>query len=294
MASLSSIIKYLTFLTIKYYGVFTNYSEEGVKLSTLEYIDGKVNAIFYHNNGNKQAEGQYTNKLKENEWVFYDFNGILLSKEQYENGLLNGSSITFFKDGKVAQIDSLIHGKLNGIQIKYYEDGSIRVKAGYLNGEFEGTYREFYPDGKFKTAGEHVNGSQSGKWLFYNEDGTTNIRERYINGKADSTEYVNGEFQFFYKKSPDILKEVCRFKNGLKEGPYIEFYELGEWKYKTVTYENTATPQRPTEQVRYFDGEVIKSKGSYHLGKLHGEINYFDEKGVLVETVKYNNGTITN
>ncbi len=272
-------------------GTFTNYDNQGKLISTLNYDSlPYVKATFFHLNEKKQATGFYLKKQKEGLWKFYNTSENLIGEEQYQKGLKHGRSVLYYRSGQIAQIDTFQMGLRNGIERKFFENGKKKLEAYFEDDEHQGKYREYYSNGLPKVAGNHINALQEGKWIFYNEDGSTRLREYYIKGKREREEKVNGEFKFYYEKSPEILKEVCRYKDGLKHGPFIQFYETGGFKIGQTTIK-TPEGEMP-QQERYFEGEKVKQKGTYVKGKLHGEVRYFNEKGQLESVVHYKNGVV--
>ncbi len=271
-------------------GIFMNYDKTGKLISKLDYQEQGVQAIFYHANEQKKATGSYLNKLKEGQWLYFNPTGDKISEESFERGKKNGPSITYYNDGQIAQIDTFDYDVQTGTQIKYFKSGKIKQSIGFVDGIQEGKYREYYSNGNYKTAGIHSNGLQEGKWIFYNEDGSTHVREQYSKGTRISQEKVNGEFKTYYEDKPDILKEVCKYKDGKKEGSFIEFYKVGGYQLIDKTFQANPMAEPTVEKVRVFVGEQIKSKGLYKNGLRHGTIKNYNKQGELVSEETYNKG----
>lgn len=282
-----------TFKAGKPIGVFHNYDEEGNKRSSIKYTEkDTVGVTFFHMNGKKQGTGNYLNKKKEGKWVFFDQQGKMISKEYYIKGVKEGVSYLFYDKGNIAQVDTFVTGKKDGLQTRYFTDGKKKSEILFDHDQYHGKYIEYFPNGGFKVIGKYFEGKADGSWVYYHEDGEVHFKEEYSLGKRISMQKMNGEFKEYYEDNNDILKEVVVYKNGMKNGPFIEYYKTGEWKYKTVSYDPITEPGRPDEEVRYFDGEKIKRKGVYQNDKLHGDVRYYKESGEIEKIEKYENGVL--
>ncbi len=274
-------------------GKFINFSEEGLKISELLYKENDtVHAVFFNINGNKTGEGLYINKLKDGDWSFYGNNEVLLKKEHYVKGLREGVSFLYHENKQIAQVDTFLNDKIHGLQLKYYPSGQKRSEIMFSNGENSGKYIEYFPNGGFKSIGKYFDGLAEGNWAYYNEEGEINVKEQYSRGKRTSSVIFNGEVKEYYKNSDEILKSVYLFKNGKKNGPFIEFYNAGGWKYQDIEYDQMKEPGRPAEKVRVFVGEKIKKKGTYKNGLLNGNVRYYNEVGEVEKTEVYELGKL--
>ena len=93
-----------------------NYSD-----SSFETVEGKY--TMWHENGNRQEEGYYT------------------------NGTLNGTVIKWHPGGQKAQELNFLNGKADGKYIKWYENGNKKDEGYYKNGELNGTVIVWLPNG---------------------------------------------------------------------------------------------------------------------------------------------------
>lgn len=281
-----------TFKNDKPIGSFTFYYPSKAIQSKIEYDQNRNSAvaIFFHDNGQKKADGAYLNQQKNGRWVYYNSLGTMISEEQYIQGKKEGLAVNYFPDGKKAALDSFHLDQRQGICIKYYDNGQKRIEANYEEDMTEGRYIEYFMDGKIKAQGKYLDGVKSGTWEYFHESGEKHYKELYTNGKRTELIKWNGVFEEFYPGEVEILKERVQYKDGKKHGAFVEFYPIGEWKFKTVSADQSGLPGAQDEVVRYFDGEKVKREGSYWQDVLDGEVYLFDEQGNQTQVEKYQKG----
>ncbi len=285
----------------KYEGEFKNnlpqgkfiyyYPNQKIK-SVVYYSNNGLNAsaTYFYEQGNKKAEGRYVHQKKDSMWIYYNDSEVIIMTEQYNDGNKHGVCKVFYSSGKLAEIDSFKLNVKHGMCMKFFENGNKKVECEYKEDYPDGRYIEYYSDGKFKAIGKYLNGLKSGKWDYYNEEGEIHFKESYNLGDRVELFKVNGEFEEYYNNPEEILKEKVNYKAGKKHGPFVEYYEIGEWKLKPVTYNQELFSDTKEEMVKYFDGQKIKRRGNYLNDLLEGEIEYFDEQGDLQKVEIYKNG----
>ena len=69
--------------------------------------DGKKNGawIYYYENGQIEAKGNYKNSKKQGEWIFNFENGKIQSKVTLIDGIVDGEWIFYYKNGKISHIN---------------------------------------------------------------------------------------------------------------------------------------------------------------------------------------------
>lgn len=289
---------------IKYEGTFKDnkptgkfvfyYADKKVK-SEVNYAPNGLDAdvLVFYESGKKKAQGKYLNQKKHLTWQYFNADGELASQESYKNGLKEGVSKIFFPSGKLAEVDSFKQDLRYGQSVKYYSTGLKRVECSYIDDEAEGRYIEYYEDGKFKAIGKYLDGLKTGTWEYFFEDGTSHFKEIYDKGNRLEMTKLNGEFEEYYPGEVEILKERVTYKNGKKNGPFSEYYELGEWKFKTVSPNQDQFPGGQDEVYRYFDGQKLKREGQYVNDVLDGKVYNYNENGNKTTIDVYQNGIKT-
>lgn len=285
--------------TVRYIGTFKNdipvdtlkrFDEDGYIQARLIYRKGDPKVadaeIFYTENGGLMAEGKYVNQQRDSVWLFYDGGGRLVSRENYHNGKRNGQTVIYYPNGSVSEKITYVNGIKDGLWEQYFEDGTPKLKATVENGvEYKGVYVSYYPDGTKMDSGRYENGLKESSWYHFNEDGSIRTIVVYRGGNPGEEYPQNGVFTEYYPD--DIKRSEYTYKNGKKNGPFREYYNLGHWVTETETdkYGNTYPVQR-------LHGTQVKREGQYKDGKLNGEVITWSEKGKMIKKERYANGEL--
>ncbi len=276
----------VTFVDDQPTGTMTRYYEEGGTQAIVNYgKKGKAKAqLFYPDTFGLMAEGNYQNQLKDSVWLFYTPGGNLSSREGYIKGKKNGQAIVYYPDGSVSEKSIYLDDERHGMWEQFYQNGNPKLTANVVNGiGYEGEYVSYYPNGSKMLKGKYLEGKKTSSWYHFNENGSIEIIYVYRFGKVTEEHPKNGKFEGYY---PDDLKEYeYTYKNGLKEGPFVEYYRLGEW----VTEESLDEfgNKRPVQKLH---GVQIKRQGKFKNDKLHGEVKTYSEKGKLTSAITYKEG----
>lgn len=172
-----------TFKDDKPVGTVTRYNENGKKSSELTYgANGRVDAIYYHDNGRIASKGAYINKIRIGEWCYYDEDKRIVARENFKDGKLNGTVFTYYENGQVSDESNYTEGVLNGPWIQYFQNGKRRLDARYVNGVLNGRYRFWDDGGSLSVDGQYNMGVQIGDWKIYeDENGKTFFVMEYDN-----------------------------------------------------------------------------------------------------------------
>ena len=272
-------------------GEFFHWDEDGLVTSKQVFAaDGKNSrAQHYHPNGKLMAAGNYVGQAKDSLWNYFDEAGLLRKVERYRAGALHGDEVSYFPDGKEAERTSYQSNRKHGAWRQWYSDGTVKAEGNYVNGEPEGRMTWYYPSGKKEIEGSTVNGVKDGTWFYWNEDGSIQLQMVFAKGEMVKAKKENGVFKDYYED--EQLKEEMTWKSGQLHGPFTEWYNNGTWVDKPMT----PTPEGvfAGEQQRELKGQTKKREGTYVNGQLHGAVKHYDEKGALVRTEQYTNGTLT-
>ncbi len=277
-----------SFVNDKPNGLFKYYFPSGkIKAITTYSNEGqKARALLFDEKGNKIAEGIYINEKKDSIWNYYNPEHVLISQESYLNCIKDGLWKIYYEDGKLFEETSWKAGVKNGIWKQYFKSGNPKTDASYKAGELDGVMKLFQPDGKLEMSGTYVNAMREGAWIYYLPSGEIKNRELYSKGTLLNQELMNGVFTDKYDN--DILKSSYTYKDGKKNGEFIEYYRAGQWKKRL----KPADGEFAEEEEEYFEGQKIQRKGIFVNDKLDGKISTFNLDGKLDKTEEYSNGML--
>lgn len=249
-------------------------------------------AILFNSDGLKEAEGLYIDKKKDSLWVYYDSNGIKLSEETYSRGIKNGEWRQYYPGGKLLRVEFWTNDKKEGKWLMYYENGKIQQEVNYKNGLLHGDFLVFDSEGNPSLEGKYKEDQPSGNWFYYQGKGQIKYIEQYKDGKRISRKMQNGTEELTYPNG--IPQSVYHYKNGKKNGSFVEYYNTGTYrKRKKAIDPNALEAANPIEEwEEYLEGQKIKVKGFYKEDKLDGEILYFSTDGKLANKEYYKEGIL--
>jgi len=143
------------------------------------------------------------------------------------------------------------------------------AEENYVNDTLDGVYKLWYPDGKIKVVQSYLNGVPQGVRREYDEEG--NITAGYIFDRGK----IVGE---------GIVKE-----DGLKEGPWKEFYPNGKLKAEG----NYAEGVKTGKWTYYYKNGQVEQTGSYDKkGRPKGDWVWYYPSGALLREESYMNGLL--
>lgn len=266
-------------------GEFRHYDDEG-RLATLQVHKGdgrSSHAEHFHANGAVMASGRYDGRAKDSTWTYHDQEGRLRKVERYANGVLDGVQETYYANGKLAEQDTYVKGKQHGPSLSWFESGTPKIEAGYVNGTAEGTMVFYYPSGKKEIEGRLVNGDRDGTWLYFNPDGSLQLQVLYRQGVMVKERKENGLFREYF--DDDRPMSEVNYRNGRREGPFVEYHDNGEWVVRNVPADPVMGT--PPDMERVLQGQTKKREGTYLNDLLEGAVKEYDERGRLVRTTHY-------
>jgi len=186
-----------TFRDDKPVGLFKRYNEKGILQSELTFSDKKdeAQAVFFHPDGQKAAEGLYVAKKKEGLWKFYSATqpSYLIGDENYYEDTRHGLARKFYPDSTLAEKVTWDFGRKTGEWLQYYPDGKVCLRAEYFDGKLEGPFSYYYPSGKRQYEGRYKDDVRTGDWMILNEDGTLQQVLPYKNGKLADPKLADKE-----------------------------------------------------------------------------------------------------
>jgi antitoxin component YwqK of YwqJK toxin-antitoxin module len=275
----------------KPYGEFKYYYETGtVKFITRFSDNGTVaRTKMYYENGTMMATGKFVNEKKDSTWKYFsETDGMLIREENMSMGKKNGISKVFNFDSTIARQETYKMDVLNGPVKEWFQMGRLKMEGNYLDGKMEGKAIYYFPEGTVCASGNFKKGLKDGIWTYSTANGKKGSQEVYKDGKLVQTIRVNGQFQEVYPKS-NIPKAQYTYVAGKKNGPFVEYYEVGQFVKQTVppTDENQ---QEDVEEV--FTGQKTKRAGTYKNDQLDGKITYYKLDGGIEKVEVYKDGVL--
>ncbi len=269
-------------------GRFTYYYPDG-KIKSVTLFYKKANQAFtqvFNPQGQKVSQGKVIGENKDSTWVFYGSNDSIRAIENYQNGKKQGLFVTYYKNGKVLEEKNYKNDLPDGVCKEYFENGNIRMDVMYAAGLHNGKAKFYFLSGPLNVEGEYVHDFKEGTWNFYEENGTLDWQVVFRKSSAIKSTRYNGVEDLFYTSK--IPKSKTTYKNGLKSGPFVEYYDAGEVKLDSVP-EKEGYPEEKKETIV---GQKVKRKGEYLNGQLEGKVIYYKEDGTVEKEEIYKKGEL--
>jgi antitoxin component YwqK of YwqJK toxin-antitoxin module len=283
------VLKYEgTFKDNKPMGSFIYYFQDGAIKAKSNYSqNGNLSrTTLFYETGTIKAVGNYLNEKKDSVWNFYDEKGRLTANENYADNVRKGLSITYYPSGKIFEESTWENNLKSGLSTQYFENGKKKEQGNIVDGHYEGQVVRYHSSGEKAAVGNYVHGAQAGSWFYYDENGIPTFSEIISRGEPTNLKYYNGTFDEKYANN--IPKSQFTYKNGLKNGPFIEYYDKG--KFKQVLKKGTDGFPDETEEV--LEGTQIKVQGTYLKDMYDGLILFYSQDGKLEKKEKYLNGKL--
>jgi len=211
----------------------------------------------------------------------------------------------------------------DGYQTFKYPNGTISSEGLIKNGRPEGFWKSYYVTGIKKSEGKRSNFLLDSIWIFYDQAGDTIEKINYLIGKKNGWYYK-------YKKDPSIgvyiwskelfagdrkegtasicfpdgkIQQTIAYNSGKKEGLSKEYDNEGN-VITLLEYNNDFLISRERinrtdnkglkqgEWKEFYPNGAIKSEKTYKDDLMHGYYKEYDNRGKLVLTMLYENGSI--
>jgi len=211
----------------------------------------------------------------------------------------------------------------DGYQVFKYPNGTISSEGMFRNGKPEGLWKNYYVTGIKKAEGKYANFQLDSIWVFFDQTGDTIEKINYLFGKRNgySFKYKKAPAEGLYVYSKELfagdkkegtayfyfpdgkIQQTLSYNNGKKEGLSKEYDKNGTI-LTLLEYNNDFLIGR--ERINRTDNKNLKqgvwkefySNGSVRTEKnfkddqLHGYYKEYDNRGILVLTMLYDNGAI--
>ncbi len=236
------------------------------------------NWIFYHNNGEKRAEGVLVNGEKDGVWTYYNENGNLKTKEIYKGGLVEGELVAYNSNGTLAQKSNYRNNKEEGESLYFNYAGFPLSKMTMKDDEIEGLYTFYYDNGSVCYTIEYDKGKRNGAYTVFYENNTLKKTSFYKNDELD------GAATFYYANGEKWSVE--NYKNGKAVGLQQTWYSNGKLKKDYTT--NEAEKITGIYKEFHSNGQLSDSLIYNKDGIPQGTGYFFDRDGKLHYTTLYN------
>jgi antitoxin component YwqK of YwqJK toxin-antitoxin module len=211
----------------------------------------------------------------------------------------------------------------DGYQIFRYPNGTISSEGKFRNGKPDGFWKSYFVTGVKKSEGRYTNFQLDSVWVFYDQAGDTIEKINYLFGKRNgySFKYRKDPFEGIYIYSKELfagdrregtayfyfpdgkIQQTISYANGKKEGLSKEYDKNGNI-ITLLEYNNDFLISR--ERINridnkglkqgvwkeFYPGGSVKSEKSYKDDMLHGYYKEYDNRGILVMTMLYENGSV--
>lgn len=240
------------------------------KPKIINYLPDKDDTLTYrkevfYESGKKNYIGYIAKGTKNRIWTWWYENGNKKDQCKYADGFYIDTVYHWYESGKLKQIE-IIAGRTistdgccscNGTIIRYYKNGKLKEKFTSLDDKIQGTYES------------------------YDEDGSWKIKT-YRNDTLDglTTEHL--------MDSAKVIIAVGQYKKGKETGLW-KWFDKDSILYQTAIYYNGVYNG---EYLKYYPNGQLKEKATLLNGDYDGELNYFDEKGIITKTEFYKNGQL--
>ena len=97
----------------------------------------------------------------------------------------------------------------------------------------------------------------------------------------------NGVFKDYY--DDDQVKNEVTWKNGMRNGPFNEYFDNGVWVEKKSASDPVLGIEGGEDE-RVLEGQSLRLTGNYKDDKLHGVLKEYNVKGKVIREERYVEG----
>jgi antitoxin component YwqK of YwqJK toxin-antitoxin module len=279
-------------------GRFEFYYETGELMSEVDHVkDSTINDVinYYPDGLTPMSQGRYLGSIeggkftrkKEGPWKLYLADGTLSAEENYKAGQLNGNCRYYFPNKKLCKSVTYLNGIQEGAFTEYYDDGNKKMEGTYKLDEFDGEHRTYFPGGQPETKGQYTRGLKDGLWIHFLQSGRVEMTIKYQLGKEIARRYDNGTFMEYYDNG--IPKSDYTYEDGKKNGPFSEWYDMGEFVTVPTSPEESQTGITFRQKLT---GTQLKITGDYLDDHFEGEITWYNTDGSVSKVENWVNGKL--
>lgn len=273
-------------------GRFQYYGKDGVLTTVMDFKPGGTNASskHFHPNGEIMAKGNYIDQLKDSIWHYFDEQGGIRKVECFDMGRMHGEFITYYKDGNISDKRSFNNSLPVGEWTEFHPNGEKRAQGTYnTEGNADGPVFYWFDNGRPEIKGKFEDGKRQGGWKYYNKDGTLHMQVLYDQGEYVKSTKENGVFKDLYED--EQIKNEVTWKNGKKEGRFVEYFNNGLWEER-ITEPDHQLGIEGGEKELVLSGQTVRMEGTFKNDQLHGVIKTYNDKGKLIKEENYIEGVL--
>lgn len=225
-------------------------------------------------------------------------NGMKKNHAVYSNGLLHGVLSEWYSSGNKKSLYNLDKGIKNGKYSLWYSDGTMMEKGSYISGKYSGKIQRWYSTGIKSSESIFQDGVQHGIMRVFNPSEIQRKEVFYIKGHSICSfgYHPNSqlkEFRYFqedkikwsfqwdkygavkYPKGSSLLlsmkdeyylsgnpKRKTTFKNGIRHGLDIQYYENRDIKYLSIYRDGDKIIERKYIQGEFYSVDRIFKDGN--------------------------------
>ena len=211
----------------------------------------------------------------------------------------------------------------DGFQVFKYPNGTTSSEGKFRNGKPDGFWKSYYVTGVKKSEGKYTNFQLDSIWVFFDQAGDTTEKINYLFGNRNGYSYKYkkepAEGLYIYSKElyagdkkegtayfyfPDkTVRQTLLYSDGKKEGLSKEYDKNGN-VITILEYNNDFLISRERinrtdtkglkqgEWKDFYPNGRIKTEKTFKDDQLHGYYKEYDNRGNLVLTMLYENGSI--
>lgn len=266
-------------------------------------------------NGTLKSEGTFRGGKEIGAWKEWTAKGEAASENSCFEANDTGRFVTYHANNTVKEDYACRRGVPAGTYVKKDPDGTVIEKGGFdAKGRKDGLWEAWYSEGKPASRKGYAAGLEHDSSLAWDEAGRLKERARYDSGTGERLGYDSlgnliertafakgrpeGESWFYW---PRVLPgEPGAGKLADKPGPprQLVAYALGKpttmrkWhpNGKPMSEGQFADGHRTGEWKDWWEDGTLKEISRFQAGALHGERLFYDPKGKLMRTARYEHG----
>tara|TARA_B110000908_G_C10268041_1_gene466827 strand:+ start:8099 stop:9784 length:1686 start_codon:yes stop_codon:yes gene_type:complete len=229
---------------------------------------------YYFSTGALSYIANFNKGKRDGQWTYYFNNGKLFKEGLYNSNLKQGLWTTNYENGNLLMIGAYEKGLEEGVWVNYWESGALKNEADFKKGQLNGLWRSYSPDANLLLSGNYKKGLKTGEWKTYDQKKNLLLIENYkvmksdhkkseivIVGRSEAISALHGVFMAF-SETDFALKSKGKYKNGAKNGTFIDYYPGGVVPTIVAQYKN---------------------------GELDGLFQQFSRRGAIRHQIQYKN-----
>ncbi len=265
------------------------YDPKGKLTLSISYKNGVKNGPRTTYLKNKTVVENFVNNVKEGLTKEYYPDGKLWRTIPYKNGLEDGVAVTYAEDGRIIGLTRYKKGYLTKKEfINRYDESGKKI----------GLWKEFWPGKDYiaKSEIDYRNGVIDGYAKYYDKEGNLQKIEKYVNGVliVDPPELAEYDIKTDYYPDGSI-KTMGSYKDGVAEGMRREYSKDGKIVAGYIMHkgriigkgiiDENGLKQGPWKEF-YMSGR-LQAEGTYKNSVKVGLWKYYFENGNLEQIGSY-------